>query len=369
MRDPQLRQELARRGVFFPPTAILGHDGSPEQIGRFRAWGDDYRLAADANPGLVTSDLRIALDAQPGLVTTPNAGVPLLFTSIVDPEVIRVIFTPMRAAEIMGGETQKGDWTTQAAYFPLAESTGQVATYGDYSNNGAVDVNANWIPRQPYHWQAFKRYGERLLAMWGAAGINYASELDTSIAIIFNKFRNKTYFYGVQGLVNYGLLNDPALLPPITPTTKANTSQGVTWLRATALEVFEDIRALYTQLVAQMGGNVQMDDAMTLALSTNRMPSLVKTNDFGITVEDMLKKAFPNLKVEAAPEYSTQAGEFAQLLLPRFEGQQTAYPAYTERQRAHALITEPSAWSQKVSAGTFGAIVRRPVAIASMLGI
>lgn len=369
MRDLQLRTELASRGVFFPPTAILGHDGTPEGIGRFRAWGSDYRLAADANPGIVAPDLRIALDAQPGLVTTPNAGVPLLFTSIVDPEVIRVIFTPMRAAEIMGGETQKGDWTTDVAYFPLAESTGQVATYGDYSNNGTVDVNANWIPRQPYGWQAFKRYGEKMLARWGAAGINYASELDTSIAIVFNKFRNKTYFYGVAGLVNYGLLNDPALLAPISPLTKANTTQGVTWLRATALEVFEDIRTLYTQLVSQMGGNVQMDEQMTLALSTNRMPSIVKTNDFGVTVRDMLKEAFPNLKIEAAPEYTTGAGEFVQLIIPRFEGQQTAYPAYTERQRAHALITEPSAWSQKVSAGSFGAIVRRPTAIASMLGI
>lgn len=369
MRDPVLRRELADRGVFFPATAILAHDGTPEQKARAANWRRDWRIAADANPDLVTSDLRLAMDAQPGLVTTPNAGIPMLFTSIVDPEVIRVIFTPMRAAEILGGETQKGSWTTQTAYFPIVESTGQVATYGDYSENGAVDANANWIPRQPYHWQAFKRYGERQLAQWGEAGINYSSELDMSLTLVFNKFSNKTYFYGVSGLVNYGLLNEPSLHASINPATKADTSHGVTWTSATANEVYEDVRILYQQLNNQMGGNLEMTDAMTLAMSTEVQSSLGKTNEFGLTARAIIKENFPNLTFRFAPEYSTDDGELMQLLLPSYEGQQTAYPGYTEKLRAHALVTEASAWSQKMSAGSFGTILRRPVAIAQMLGI
>ena len=51
------------------------------------------------------------------------------------------------------------------------------------------------------------------------------------------------------------------------------------------------------------------------------------------------------------------------------DGVRTAYPAYTEKQRAHALITEASAWSQKNSAGSWGTVIRRPIAIAQMLGI
>jgi len=369
MRDLVLRRELAQRGVFFPDTAVLAHDGSDAQRARYGAMRSDWRIAADAMPALVTPELRVALDAQPGLVTTANAGIPQLFASIVDPEVIRVIFTPNRAAEILGGETQKGDWTTQVAHFPIVEATGQVATYNDYSNDGAVDANPNWIARQPYSWQAFKRYGEKQLAMWGAAGINYSAELDISTSITFGKFTNKTYFYGVSGLNNYGLLNEPSLIAAINPATKVSTANGVTWISATANEVFEDIRLLYTQLVTQMGGNVEMTDALTLALSTTRQPALVKTNEFGITVEDMLKKAFPNLTVKAAPEYTTGSGELMQLILPKVDGQQTAYPAYTEKMRAHALVTESSAWSQKMSAGSYGTILRRPVAIAQMLGI
>lgn len=364
MRDPILRQELAERGVFFPGNAVFGHDGTNEGKQRYDLWKRDYNLALDSNP-----HLQMALDAQPGLVTSPNAGVLLSAVSIIDPEVVRVLFTPMRAAEIMGGEAQKGSWIDQVAYFPVAESIGQVATYGDYSKNGNVDANASWNYRQPYTWQAFKRYGEQQLERWGAAGLNYASELDVSLALTFSKFSNKTYFYGVSGLVNYGLLNDPSLITPISPGTKADTSQGVTFLAATALEIFNDVKSLYTKLVAQMGGNVEMTDAMTLVMSSTRQPALLTTNEFGLNVEDLLKKAFPNLTIKVAPEYTTESGELMQLMLPTVDGVKTAYPAYTEKQRAHALVTEASAWSQKNSAGSWGSIIRRPIAIAQMLGI
>lgn len=364
MRDPILRKELAERGVFLPGNAVFGHDGTDEGKALFDVWKRDYTLALDANP-----HLKMALDAQPGLVTSPNAGVLLSAVSIIDPEVIRVLFTPMRAAEIMGGEAQKGSWIDQVAYFPVAESIGQVATYGDYSNNGNVDANASWNYRQPYTWQAFKRYGEQTLERWGAAGLNYAAELDTGLALTFSKFSNKTYFKGVSGLVNYGLLNDPSLITPISPKTKAITTDGVRWTYATAVEIFNDVKALYSKLVTQMGGNVEMTDAMTLVISTTMQPYMITTNDFGITVEDMLKKAFPNLTIKAAPEYTTGSGELLQLILPTVDGAKTAYPAYTEKQRAHALVTEASAWAQKNSAGSWGAIIRRPIAIAQMLGI
>jgi hypothetical protein len=352
MRDPIIRQELAERGVHFTPNAVFGHDSTPESKARYQRMRTDYRLALDAFP-----HIQQALDAQPGLVTSANAGVLLSSVSVIDPEVVR------------GGEAQKGSWVDQIAYFPMAESTGQVASYNDYSSNGDVDVNAQWNYRQPYTWQAFKRYGENQLARWGAAGLNYASELDTALAIKFAKVSNKSYFYGITGLVNYGLLNDPSLITAISPATKANTGQGVTWLLATPIEVFNDFKALYTKLNVQMGYNLEMDSPMTLVTSTNRQPQLSVTNDFGVTAKDMIQKSFPNVKFEVAPEYSTVGGELMQLIVTEYEGVKTAYPAYTEKLRAHALVTESSAWSQKNSAGTWGTILRRPIAVGQMLGI
>lgn len=367
MRDLNLRQELAQRGVFFPANAVFGHDGSDAGKGRFERMKSDYRLGLDAFPHLKAQVM--AMDAQPGLATSVNAGVLLSAVSIIDPEVVRVIFTPMRAAEIMGGEAQKGSWIDQVAYFPMVEATGQVATYGDYSNNGEVDANEQWNYRQPYTWQAFKRYGEQQLERWGAAGLNYAGELDTAMALTFAKFSNKTYFYGVTGLVNYGLLNDPSLPNTISPLTKANVTDGARWTYATALEIFNDVKKLYGQLVSQMGGNVEMSDEMTLVLSTTRQPSLLTTNDYGLNVEDLIKKAFPNLKIKAAPEYTTGSGELMMLLLDKVDGKTTAYPAYTEKLRAHALVTHASSWSQKNSGGTWGTILRYPIAVARMLDI
>jgi len=364
MRDPILRQELADRGVFYPANAVFGHDGSEASKARYDAMRRDYRVALDAFP-----HLKMAIDAQPGLVTSPNAGALLSALSIVDPQVVRVLFTPMKAAQIMGGEAQKGSWIDQIAYFPMAESTGQVASYGDFSNNGSIDVNAQWNYRQPYSWQAFKRYGEQQLDRWGAAGLNYAAELDNALAFKFNKVSNKSYFYGITGLVNYGLLNDPSLSSAISPGTKADTSQGVTWLKATAIEIYNDFKALYTALNVQTGYNLEMDAPITLAMSSNREPQLAVTNDFGLTAKEMIQKSFPNLKFEVAPEYSTQSGEFMQLMVTDYEGVKTAYPAYTEKMRAHALVIGSSDWSQKNSAGTWGTIIRRPIMIKGMLGI
>lgn len=379
MRDLRLRADFAKRGVFLGNNAILAQDGVTFANGvraynpandHLAGFKDDWRLAADAFPHLVSADLRDArqaMDAQPGLVTTPNAGVPLLFTSIIDPEVTRVIFAPTKAVEILGGETQRGTWIDQVAYFPIVENTGSTASYGDYSNNGAVDVNGNWVPRQPYHWQTFKRYGERQQAMWGAAGLNYAAELDMSVAIKFAQTSNTIYFNGVSGIANYGLLNDPSLLATISPTTKA--LGGTAWTNASAAEMFADVLKLYNQLLAQMGSNIDRNTPMTLALSPERESLLSTLSAFNVSARETIVRNWPNLRIETAPQYNTGGGQLMQLIVNAYLGQKTAVPGYTDKMRNHALITEASAWAQKVSAGSWGTIIRRPIAIAGMLGI
>ncbi|ECQ0950364.1 DUF2184 domain-containing protein, partial [Salmonella enterica subsp. enterica] len=153
-------------------------------------------------PPEYAADYGLAMDAQPALVTAANSGIPAYFTNYVEPELIRVLVTPMKASQILG-ETKKGDWTTLSAQFPIAESAGEVSSYGDYSNNGIVTSNVNWVPRQSYHFQTFTRWGERELDMYGAARIGWAAELNVASALTLNKFQNKSYFYGIAGLANY----------------------------------------------------------------------------------------------------------------------------------------------------------------------
>src|SRR5258708_4646296 len=94
----------------------------------------------------------LAMDAQPTLSTDPNGGVPWFMTNLVDPEVYRVLFTPNKAAIILG-EVKKGEWTTRTAMFPIVEHDGEVAAYGDYNENGHTGANANWPTRQAFLFQ------------------------------------------------------------------------------------------------------------------------------------------------------------------------------------------------------------------------
>lgn len=313
-------------------------------------------------------DLHLAMDAQPQLTTNANGGTPSFLANIVDPQVIEVIFAPLRAAEIAGGEVKKGDWTIMSLMMPLVEATGHVVAYGDYDNGGAADVNINYVSRQPFHYQQIKQAGQRQIAMWGLAAVDYSGRQDRSIAMTFGRFQNRSYFYGVSGLQNYGMLNDPSLVTPITPATKA--AGGTAWTLATASEIYADILALYTQLQTQMGGNLEMTDKMELVLSTTRQPKLATISTLTlVAVNVAIKAAFPNMTIRAAPEYTTGSGELMQLIVQEYEADQTIWAAFTEKMRAHPQVQELSALKQKFSAGTWGAIVRRPACIAQMIGI
>lgn len=227
-------------------------------------------------PPEYAADYGLAMDAQPALVTAANSGIPAYFTNYVEPELIRVLVTPMKASQILG-ETKKGDWTTLSAQFPIAESAGEVSSYGDYSNNGVVTSNVNWVPRQSYHFQTFTRWGERELDMYGAARIGWAAELNVASALTLNKFQNKSYFYGIAGLANYGLLNDPSLSAPITPDT---VDGKLKWDDKDGQGVYDDVVKLFKQLVKQTNGHIERTDKMKLCMSPLAEVNLTKTNQY-----------------------------------------------------------------------------------------
>jgi hypothetical protein len=318
-------------------------------------------------PQEYAGDYHLAMDAQPTMVTATNSGVPAYFTNYVDPELIRVLVTPMKAAQILG-ETKKGDWTTLTSQFPVVESVGEVSSYGDYSENGSTSSNVNWVPRQSYHYQTFTRWGERELDMYGAARIGWAAEQNISSALTLNKFQNKSYFFGIAGLENFGLLNDPDLSAPITPEATGK-GDSLKWADKDGQAIYDDIVKLYGQEVSQTKGLIERTDKMKLAMSPTSEVYLTRTNMYNVNVSDLLKKNFPNLTVETAVEYSTDAGEVVQLIVERLGETDTGYCAFTEKMRAHAVVTESSAWKQKKSGGTWGAIIRQPLAIAQMLGV
>lgn len=322
--------------------------------------------AAFQKPEAATS-VAVAMDAQPQLVTVSNSGIPAFLSTYVDPKLIEILVAPMKAAEIAGEEIKKGDWTTETAMFPVVESTGETSSYGDYSENGVAGANTNFPQRQSYPYQVMTQWGERELEKASLARIDWANRVNIASVLTLNKFQNKSYFFGVAGLQNYGMLNDPSLPASISPTVKA--AGGTSWTNATALEVLADIQALYTQLQSQANGLVELDSVMTLAMSPLSEVALTKTTEFNVNVADILKKNFPKMTVKTAPEYNTESGEFVQLIADEIEGQRTLSVAFTEKLRAHPIVVRPSSFVQKKSQGTWGAIIYRPIFVASMIGV
>lgn len=316
---------------------------------------------------------QIAMDAaQPGLITTTNAGIPSYLTNYIDPKLIEVLIAPNKAAKILGNETKKGDWLTLTTTFPIVEHTGEVSTYGDWNNNGSTSANINFPQRQSYHYQTVTQWGERQLEMAGLAKVDWSSRLNIASAMVLDKFQNNSYFFGIAGLQNYGLLNDPLLPTPLTPGTKATNSPK--WMNgnvvtATANEIFTDIQSMFAQLATQTKGLIDADTSMVIATSPGMSMAFTTTNTFNVNVYDLLHKNFPNIRFETAPQYTTTAGELVQMIATTLEGQETAVPAFTEKMRAHSIVKEMSAFRQKKSQGTWGTIIFRPVCIAQLLGV
>ncbi len=249
------------------------------------------------------------------------------------------------------------------------------------STRTVAGANTNWPQRQSYLFQTIPEYGELEIERAGLGRVNWVGEVDGSAINVLTRFMNQTYFLGVQGLQNYGILNDPGLSAAITPASKAYG--GVKWVNngqivATANEIYADLQALYLQVVSQTDGLVEQDADMTFAMSPTTAVALTATNSFNVNVSDLLKKNFPNAKIETAVQYGAMtatnpqgiaAGNEVQLIVKSVEGQKTGYCAFNEKLRAHPIIRSLSSWKKKMTAGSWGAVVRQPANISALLGV
>lgn len=329
---------------------------------------------------LLTSDVRrrIAQDAVTTMSTTANNGIPAFLTTYIDPKIFEILFSPTKAAEILG-EQQQGSWTDKTWIFPMVENVGEVAAYGDFSMNGESGFNSSFPQRQSFLFQTITQWGELELDVQGLAKIDAANQKSAASIMTLNRYQNLTWFYGVSGLQNYGLLNDPSLSASLTPANKA--AGGVKWINAgavvaTANEQFTDIQSVFNQLVAQSGGLIEQTSPLKLCMTPALSVALTTTNIYNVNVVDLLKKNFPNLEIVTAVQYSQDStgapaagGELMQMIAPNVEGQQTGMCAYNEKLRAHTVVVGNSGFSQKRTAGSWGAVIRQPFAIASMIGM
>ncbi len=305
-------------------------------------------------------------DSAFNMQTISNGGIPAAAAQVIDPMIIKQLFAPMVATQIYG-EVKKGDWSATDVLFPRTEEGYEVVAYDDRSRAGSVHTQINWETRRQFRFQTMNEWGDLEQQRYGMAMIPYVAMKQAAGIEAINRFFNKSYMYGISGSANFGIINDPALPAALTPVT---TSGGkIKWADKDAIEIYNDFKKMFTDLAAKNQGLVQETSAMKLVVSPPDNSSLTALNALGTdTVISLIKKTYTNLTVVVVPEFATPAGGLVQLIAESLGGTPVGQCVYTEKMRALPIFVEHSQTSQKLAAGSLGAVIYRPSGITQMTG-
>jgi Uncharacterized protein conserved in bacteria (DUF2184). len=308
-----------------------------------------------------------ALVRDADLISAGNTTVPAEFMAYVSPEVVRILTAPRNASEIFP-EVKMGDWTSAYAKWQTREDVGETQPYSDFAQAGKSDVNSNWNTREQYVFQTVIEYGDRETAMSSAARISLAAEKQESAAHSLAVDANKFYLTGVDGMDIYGFLNDPNL-PPAVVAPATGSGGSSLWADKDALQIYQDILALFQVLVKNSGGLINSGSELVLALAPDSSVDMGKATEHNVQVMDLLEKYFKNLKIVILPELAAQSGRRLMLTAPVVDGLKTVELAYGDKLIAGRLVPELSSLKQKFTSSTYGALVKIPFALAFMTDI
>lgn len=340
--------------------------GLQEQLDVMKQYGIIFDTGSPIR-GILANDSIDQLANDAAMVTAANSGVPVEFTSYIDPMVIPIL-TATRGAREIFGEAKKGDWTTSYARFQTSEITGEVEAYTDYGQGGASDVNPTFPVRTQYIYQTNIRYGDREVDVASRARLQLAADKQRAAATVIDIASNKFALYGVAGLEIYGLLNDPNLPADVTPLPNADTK--TLWADKSTKEIYEDVLYLFGKMADRGAGHIDANTELVLATSPATQVQLGKATDFNISARQMLETYFPKIRFVALPELDTAKGGNSILLVaPTIEGLPTAQIGFSEKFRAMRLIPESSSFHQKFVGSSYGTIIYRPFAIGKMTGV
>lgn len=340
--------------------------GLQEQLDVMKQYGIIFDTGSPIR-GILANDSIDQLANDAAMVTAANSGVPVEFTSYIDPMVIPIL-TATRGAREIFGEAKKGDWTTSYARFQTSEITGEVEAYTDYGQGGASDVNPTFPVRTQYIYQTNIRYGDREVDVASRARLQLAADKQRAAATVIDIASNKFALYGVAGLEIYGLLNDPNLPAAVSPLP--NTGDKTLWAEKSTKEIYEDVLYLFGKMADRGAGHIDANTELVLATSPATQVQLGKATDFNISARQMLETYFPKIRFVALPELATATGGTSILLVaPTIEGLPTAQIGFSEKFRAMRLIPESSSFHQKFVGSSYGTIIYRPFAIGTMTGV
>jgi hypothetical protein len=312
------------------------------------------------------NSLRIAMDAAIPLITNANVGIPEMFATYLDPEVVEILTAPLMAEKLFPA-AKVGEWKDAQTMFRESEHVGTVEPYSDFGKGTTSDANFNFPTRQIFRFQTLIECGDLEQEVAAAAKIALLAEKQQAAAKAIAIARNDIELHGVSGLSIYGILNEPNLPSAISPTVE---SGNTAWEDKTATGVYNDILALFADMQERCQGLVTFDTEMVLAVPPSLNAYLAKATALGVSpAMELIGKHFPNLRVEVVPQLTASGVDSIMLIAQSIMGGKVGRCGFTDVLRPSRVVLEHTAMSQKWSSSSAGCLLYRPIGVSTMSGL
>lgn len=318
----------------------------------------------------------LGMDALQPTVTTASIGTPIQFLQNWLPGFVFVITAARKIDELVGIMTT-GSWEDEEVVQGILERVGTSVPYGDITNVPLSSWNTNFNTRTVVRFEEGMRVGILEAARSARMRVDDAGMKRESAALALEIIRNTVGFFGYNNGLNltYGFLNDPNLIGYVTVPVGASAS--TLWATKTFLEICRDIRLAVVALRTNSQDTIDPEKSdITLAVATDVVDWLTTTSDFGISVRDWLRQAYPRIRVVSAPQLNLANGgaNVFYLYADKVEDMSTdggltwiqPVPAKFQVLGVQQLA---KAYEEDYSNATAGCMLKRPFAVVRYSGI
>lgn len=244
-------------------------------------------------------------------VTTGALGTPVQFLQEFLAGVVHIL-TTARRGDLIAPIVTAGNWHDEEIVQAVVEHLGSPEIYKDHGDIPLASWNEVFDRRTIVRFEMGLQVQKLEEARAGAVNINSAQEKRAAVALAFEILRNEVFFYGYNGGTNktYGVLNDPNL--PAFVTVANGAGGNSEWSDKTVAERVTDIVTGISALRTQSGSQVDPESMpMKLEVAASAKDLMNESDSSfsnGMTVMEWLNKNYPNITVEAIPEFDEANG-------------------------------------------------------------